>query len=96
MMDLQGVEKTGATGTIPDTVEQTLSSGQAPEGANDKSSLQATSGSTTGDGQGATAVDSTPVDLTRPTDEQILSYENQIRCEIPDLIAPRDHAILFS
>lgn len=71
--------KTGATGDSPDRSGQEKQVGLPEENTNDKDSLQAKSGSTIGDAHGAPAVDSAPVDLTRPTDEQILSYENQIK-----------------
>ena len=77
-MELPSGHNEVATGGVPGSAAQGKAKLQPAESAKGGDSLQAKSGSTVGDGHGV-AVDSAPVDLTRPTDEQILTYENQIR-----------------
>lgn len=78
-MDVSGTGETGQPDEVKDVSGRDTDDIVPEEVANDRDSLQANSGSTVGDGHGIAAVESAPVDLTRPTDEQILSYENEIR-----------------
>ena len=91
-----------ANGTADETQPASAVASPDPQGgdlgsAADKVSKQAAGGSTLGE-EGCVAVDSvtgttieatpdpTVVDPTRPSDEQILTYENELRCACGNLV----------